>query len=101
MIVVDPPAFAKDRRSLGGALRGYKELNLRAMRILEPGGQLFTFSCSYHVGEDRFMAMLADAAADAGRPMRRMRVLEQAPDHPIVLQIPETGYLKGALLEAG
>lgn len=100
VIVVDPPAFAKDKRSLDAALRGYKELNLRAMRMLEPGGHLLTFSCSYHVDDARFVDMLTAAAADAGRPMRMLRRLAQAPDHPAVLQIPESSYLKGALLQA-
>jgi len=100
VIVVDPPAFAKDRRSLDAALRGYKELNLRAMRMLEPGGHLLTFSCSHHVDDESFVAMLTSAATDSGRPMRLLRRLGQAPDHPAVLQIPESSYLKGALLEA-
>jgi len=100
LVVVDPPAFAKDKRSVDAALRGYKELNLRAMRILAPGGHLLTFSCSHHVSEERFDAMLRDAAADAGRPLRRLGVLQQAPDHPILMQVPETLYLKGALIQA-
>ena len=100
VIVVDPPAFAKDKRSLDAALRGYKELNLRAMRMLVPGGHLLTFSCSYHVDDESFSAMLTSAASDSGRPMRLVRRLTQAPDHPAVLQIPESSYLKGALLQA-
>lgn len=100
VIVIDPPAFAKDRRSLDSALRGYKELNLRAMRMLAPGGHLLTFSCSYHVDEQSFADMLSSAAADSGRPLRLLQRLSQAPDHPAVLQIPESSYLKGALLEA-
>lgn len=99
-IVLDPPAFAKDRRSLDAALRGYKELNLRAMRCLEPGGHLLTFSCSYHVDEMRFDEMLRSAAADAGRPIRLVGRMTQASDHPAILQIPESSYLKGALLQA-
>ena len=100
VIVVDPPAFAKDKRSLDAALRGYKELNLRAMRMLAPGGHLLTFSCSYHVDDESFGRMLVSAAADSGRPMRLVQRLTQAPDHPAVLQIPESSYLKGALLQA-
>lgn len=100
VVVLDPPAFAKDRHSLDAALRGYKELNLRAMRMLAPDGHLLTFSCSYHVGEARFARMLEAAATDAGRPMRLLGRLVQAADHPVVLQIPESGYLKGALLQA-
>lgn len=99
-IVVDPPAFAKHRGALGQALRGYAEINLRAMRILSPGGVLLTASCSHHVGRSEFMKMLAGAAADSGRRMTLERVLGQAVDHPEVLTIPETGYLKGAVLRA-
>lgn len=100
-IVLDPPAFAKNRGAIAGALRGYKELNLRAMRLLAPGGLLYTASCSYHVGREAFAGMLADTAADAGRRMILRATTGQPLDHPEVLTIPETGYLKGALLEAG
>src|SRR5690606_30548977 len=82
------------------ALRGYKEINLRAMRLLAPGGHLCTFSCSYHVGPDLFREMLESAAADAGRPLRWVEWRGQAADHPAVLQIPETAYLKGAIVQA-
>jgi 23S rRNA (cytosine1962-C5)-methyltransferase len=99
VVVLDPPAFAKHRSSVGRALRGYKEINLRALRLLSPGGHLLTFSCSYHVGPGAFREMVVSAAADAGRPVRWVRALGQASDHPEVLQIPETGYLKGAVLE--
>lgn len=97
-IVLDPPAFAKDKNAVLGALRGYKELNLRAFRLLSPGGLLFTASCSYHVGRRAFLAMLGEAAADAGRRVALLRLCGQPADHPEVLGIPETGYLKGALL---
>jgi 23S rRNA (cytosine1962-C5)-methyltransferase len=100
-IVLDPPAFAKNRASIAGALRGYRDLNRRAMRLLEPGGVLYTASCSYHVGKDAFLAMLAEAAAESGRRMILRGVTGQPVDHPEVLTIPETGYLKGALVEAG
>lgn len=100
VIILDPPAFAKRRSSLDAALRGYKEINLRALRLLAPGGHLCTFSCSYHVGPARFRAMLAEAAADAGRPVRWREERGQAADHPVLLQVPETGYLKGAILQA-
>ncbi len=100
VIVLDPPAFAKRRDSLDSALRGYKEINLRAMKLLAPGGSLLTFSCSYHVGPNVFRAMLEDAAADARRPLRWMEWRSQSPDHPVIIQIPETSYLKGALLTA-
>jgi 23S rRNA (cytosine1962-C5)-methyltransferase len=99
-IVLDPPAFAKSRAAVPGALRGYHEINLRAMRCLAPGGSLLTASCSFHVGLPAFLAMLADAAADSGRTIVLRQLLGQAEDHPEVLTIPETGYLKGAVLEA-
>lgn len=93
-IVLDPPAFAKTRRDLESAMRGYKELNLRALKMLRPGGILVTCSCSYHVGQDDFLAMLADAARDAHRTLRLIDVRGQAKDHPILLNVPETAYLK-------
>ena len=99
-IVLDPPAFAKTKASLAAALRGYKEINLRAMKLLRPGGLLFTASCSFHVSTSRFLEMLTDAAADSGRRIVLREVRGQSLDHPEVLTIPETGYLKGALLEA-
>jgi 23S rRNA (cytosine1962-C5)-methyltransferase len=98
-IVLDPPAFAKRRDALDKALRGYKELNLRALRILSPGGILCTFSCSYHVSRWVFREMLESAAADAGRPVRCLETRGQALDHPELLQVPESAYLKGAVLQ--
>jgi 23S rRNA (cytosine1962-C5)-methyltransferase len=99
-IVLDPPAFAKTRPALEGALRGYKEINLRAMRLLAPGGLLFTASCSYHLTKPLFLEMLEAAAADSGRRIVLRELRGQPLDHPEVLTIPETGYIKGALLEA-
>jgi 23S rRNA (cytosine1962-C5)-methyltransferase len=99
-IVLDPPAFAKTRASAPRALAGYKEINLRAMRCLNPGGVLFTCSCSYHVHRPDFEAMLASAAADSGRRLEVIRFTGQPSDHPELLTVPETGYLKGALLRA-
>lgn len=99
IIVLDPPAFAKRKDALKRALAGYKEINLRALRILAEGGHLCTFSCSYHVNRASFRAMLEDAAADAGRPVRWVEARGQSADHPEILQIPESGYLKGAVLE--
>ena len=99
-IVLDPPAFAKTRPALAAGLRGYKEINLRAMRLLSPGGLLFTASCSYHLTKPLFLEMLEAAAADSGRRMILRELRGQAVDHPEVLTIPETGYIKGALLEA-
>jgi 23S rRNA (cytosine1962-C5)-methyltransferase len=98
-IVVDPPAFAKTRASVPAALRGYKDVNLRALRVLAPGGVLFTASCSFHVGRAEFMEMLRAAAADSGRRVALRATTGQGLDHPEVVTIPETGYLKGALLE--
>jgi 23S rRNA (cytosine1962-C5)-methyltransferase len=100
VIVLDPPAFAKDKASIPAALRGYKEINLRALKVLAPGGHLFTASCSFHIGRAEFLAMLAAAAADAGRRVVLERTTGQPADHPEVLTIPETGYLKGALVRA-
>ena len=99
-IVLDPPAFAKNRSALPAALRGYKEINLRAMRLLSRGGLLFTASCSFHLTKPLFLEMLQSAAADSGRRIALRDVRGQPLDHPEVLTIPETGYIKGALLEA-
>jgi len=99
-IVLDPPAFAKSRASLPAAIRGYKEINLRAMRLLAPGGLLFTASCSFHLTRPLFLEMLHDAAADSGRRIALRELTGQPLDHPEVLTVPETGYIKGALLEA-
>ncbi|HJR43730.1 MAG TPA: class I SAM-dependent rRNA methyltransferase [Gemmatimonadaceae bacterium] len=99
-IVLDPPAFAKSRASLPGALRGYKEINLRAMRLLAPGGLLFTASCSFHLGKSLFLEMLEAAASDSGRRLALRELRGQPLDHPEVLTIPESGYIKGALVEA-
>jgi len=99
-IVVDPPAFAKTKANLERAVAGYKEINLRAMKILAPDGVLFTSSCSYHVSRDVFNAMLTDAARDSGRRMQFIAATGAASDHPELLNVPETGYLKGVLLRA-
>ena len=99
-IVLDPPPFARSRTQLEAAVRGYKELNLRAMHLLDRGGSLLTFSCSHHVSAERFEEVCRDAAADAGVRLRVTMALGQASDHPVVLTIPETRYLKGLLLEA-
>ena len=93
-IVLDPPAFAKSKRDLEAALRGYKELNLRALKMLRPGGILVTCSCSYHVGQSDFLEMLASAALDAHRTLRLVEVRGQSKDHPVLLNVPETAYLK-------
>ena len=93
-IVLDPPAFAKTKRDLEAAMRGYKELNLRALKMLRPGGTLVTCSCSYHVSQADFLEMLAGAARDAHRILRLAEVRGQAKDHPILLNVAETAYLK-------
>lgn len=93
-IVLDPPAFAKSKRALSTALKGYKELNLRALKMLEPGGILITCSCSHHVGREDFLAMLSEAARDAHRRVRLLEIRGQSQDHPVVVGIPETAYLK-------
>jgi 23S rRNA (cytosine1962-C5)-methyltransferase len=98
-IVLDPPAFAKSKRAVDGALRGYKELNLRALKMLRPGGTLVTCSCSHHVGWDEFHAVVAAAAGDAQRRIRLVERRGAAPDHPVVLNIPETEYLKCLILQ--
>jgi 23S rRNA (cytosine1962-C5)-methyltransferase len=98
-IVLDPPAFAKTKRAVEGALRGYKELNLRALKMIRPGGLLVTCSCSHHVAWADLEGAVAAAAADA---QRRVRLLERrgaAPDHPVILNLPETEYLKCLVLE--
>lgn len=100
IVVLDPPAFAKRRDAQAQALRAYKEINLRALRLLAPGGHLCTFSCSYHVDAAAFRAMLQSAAEDAGRPVRWLEARGQSADHPELLQVPESGYLKGAILQA-
>ena len=99
-IVLDPPAFAKTRDTVENALRGYHEINLRAMRLLAPGGILYTASCSYHLGKALFLEMVEHAAQDSGRQMQLLELLNQPADHPEILTIPETGYLKAAVLEA-
>jgi 23S rRNA (cytosine1962-C5)-methyltransferase len=99
-IVLDPPAFAKSKQSLPSAIRGYKDINLRALRLLSQNGLLFTASCSFHLTKALFLEMLQDAAADSGRRVALRAITGQPLDHPEVLTIPETGYLKGALLEA-
>jgi 23S rRNA (cytosine1962-C5)-methyltransferase len=99
MIVLDPPAFAKSRKSVDDAARGYKEINLRALRLLEPGGVLVTCSCSHHVSEAMLLQIVAEAALDAGKTVRVLDRRMQAADHPILLTVPETLYLKCLILE--
>jgi len=98
IINLDPPAFAKNRASVAGAVRGYKEINLRAMRMLEPGGLLITSTCSYHMSEEAFLNVIADAGADAGRAVQIVEKRMQSRDHPVLVSMPETYYLKCMIL---
>jgi 23S rRNA (cytosine1962-C5)-methyltransferase len=100
-IVLDPPAFAKSKRAAEGAMRGYKELNLRAMKMLAAGGTLVTCSCSHHVGMEAFTEVIRAAATDAGRRVQLLEMRGAAPDHPAILTLPETSYLKCLILRVG
>jgi 23S rRNA (cytosine1962-C5)-methyltransferase len=99
-VILDPPAFAKNRDSVGAARRGYKEINLRALKVLETGGFLITCSCSYHISEASFLQIIAEAATDARRPVAVVERRTQARDHPILLTVPETHYLKCLIIRA-
>lgn len=99
LIILDPPSFTRNRASIGDALRGYKEIHLRALKLLAPGGILATFCCSHHVDAQIFEAVVREAATDARRALRRVAAYTQAPDHPILPAIPETEYLKGYAYE--
>jgi 23S rRNA (cytosine1962-C5)-methyltransferase len=94
LVVLDPPAFTKSKEALAGAVRGYKEINLRALKLLVTGGYLATCSCSYHLGEALFLEIIAAAARDARRTLRLVEFRRQARDHPALLEVPETYYLK-------
>jgi 23S rRNA (cytosine1962-C5)-methyltransferase len=100
-IVLDPPAFAKTKRAAEGAMRGYKELNLRAMKMLRPGGTLVTCSCSHHVPLAEFMEAVGSAASDAKRRVQVMEIRGAALDHPSVMTLPETDYLKCVICRVG
>ena len=99
VIILDPPTFTRTKQNVDGAMRGYKEINLRALKMLAPGGVLATFSCSHHISGDLLTEVMVDAAADARKTIRRLKTLTQAPDHPILPAVPETEYLKGLLLQ--
>ncbi len=94
LIILDPPAFTKSRKTVNSAGRGYKEINLRAMKLLPRGGYLATASCSHFMPSELFEKMLLDAARDAGVSLRQVEMRQQAPDHPILPCVPETDYLK-------
>ncbi len=98
-VILDPPAFAKSRKQLDGAMRGYKDINLRALKLLGPGGILVTNSCSHHIGESMLFEAVAEAALDAGKTLRVLERRTQASDHPILLTVPETHYLKCLILQ--
>ena len=93
-IVLDPPAFAKNRATVKSAARGYKEINLRALKLLNEGGVLVTCSCSYHMSQDFFLELIADAALDVRRRVQIIEKRGQSRDHPVLLGVPETHYLK-------
>jgi 23S rRNA (cytosine1962-C5)-methyltransferase len=99
MVVLDPPAFAKSRKQMEGAVRGYKDINLRALRLLGPGGILVTCSCSHHLSEAMLLEIVAQASLDAGRTLRVLDRRTQAADHPVLLTVPETHYLKCVILQ--
>jgi 23S rRNA (cytosine1962-C5)-methyltransferase len=93
-VVLDPPAFTKSRATVKSGARGYKEINLRALKLLNPGGVLITCTCSYHLSEEMFLEIIADAALDARRRLQIIEKRGQSTDHPVLLGVPETHYLK-------
>ena len=99
MIILDPPSFTKNKKSISDAMRGYKEIHLRSLKLLEPGGILTTFSCSHHISSKIFLDMIRDASNDAKKSLRIIHQYRQRSDHPISLGIPESSYLKGYSLE--
>jgi len=99
LIILDPPPFARNKDSVDGAMRGYKELNLRAMRLLSPGGILATYSCSHRISSAMYMELIEEAAADARREGIVLERVSQPTDHPVMLNFPESRYLKGFILE--
>jgi len=99
LIVLDPPSFTRNRASVPDALRGYKEIHLRALKLLKPGGALATFCCSHHVDIRTFQDVILSAAFDCRRVLRRVASFSQGPDHPVIPMIPETEYLKGFAFE--
>lgn len=98
-VILDPPAFTKNRKGIENAVKGYKEINLRGIRLVKPGGFLATFSCSHFMDVNLFYDTVASAARDAGRTVREVQFLNQAKDHPVVWGVPETHYLKGLILQ--
>jgi 23S rRNA (cytosine1962-C5)-methyltransferase len=100
VIILDPPPFAKSKSALAGALRGYKEINLRALQRLAPGGVLATYTCSHHMQDAELRTVLAEAATDAKRKVRVLEFCHQPPDHPVLVTMPESEYLRGYILQA-
>ena len=100
VIVLDPPKFAESKSQLDGALRGYKDINLLAFKLLKPGGVLFTFSCSGHIVPELFRKVVSDAAIDSGRRVQQIALLQQSSDHPVMMNFPESFYLKGLICKA-
>jgi 23S rRNA (cytosine1962-C5)-methyltransferase len=99
VIILDPPTFTRTKQNIDDALRGYKEINLRALKMLPPGGILATFTCSHHINANLFRDVIVDAAADARKTVRLVKTLTQSPDHPVLPAVPETEYLRGMLLQ--
>jgi len=99
VVILDPPAFTKNRKGVESATKGYKEINLRGMKLVKPGGFLVTFSCSHYMTTELFSNMIAEAAFDAKRNLREVQYLTQAKDHPVIWGVDETHYLKGFILQ--
>ena len=99
MIILDPPSFTKNKKTLSGATRGYKEIHLRSLKMLDPGSVLTTFSCSHHISAKMFLDIIRDAANDAKKSLRIIDQYHQRADHPVTLGIPESSYLKGYSFE--
>ena len=99
LIILDPPSFTKSKGTLTDAMRGYKEIHLRALKLLNHDGLLATFCCSHHVSHEHFREMINEATVDAKKTLRQLATFSQAPDHPIIPTLPETEYLKGYLFE--
>jgi 23S rRNA (cytosine1962-C5)-methyltransferase len=99
LIILDPPSFTRNKKTLMDAMRGYKEIHLRSLKLLDKGGILSTFCCSHHASRELFLENLADASVDAKKSLRLIGEHSQRADHPVLITIPETGYLKGVTVE--
>jgi 23S rRNA (cytosine1962-C5)-methyltransferase len=98
VVILDPPAFTKSRKNIQSAVRGYKEINLRGIKLVKPNGFLMTYSCSHFMNDELFYETICEAAQDTGRTIKRIKYLQQSKDHPVLMGVPETQYLKGYLL---